>query len=184
MGEVEDNPGMRRLYALAFVAVLLLVGGCGDDSSDAGSTEPRPAAEAPAVQPASTPKKPKPKPTGTKIALKGSQFGKILYDSPRGQAIYLFDRETSRKPRCYGACADAWPPVYAKGTPRAGKGIDPGLLGTTKRSDGRRQVTYGGHALYFYAHEGPGQVLCQDVEEFGGTWLVVRANGDPVPGSS
>jgi predicted lipoprotein with Yx(FWY)xxD motif len=171
---------MRRPH-LALVAALLLMAGCGDDSSDAGSAAPKPAGEAPAVQPASTPKKPKP--AGTKVALKGSQFGKILYDSPRGQAIYLFDRETSRKPRCYGACADAWPPVYAKGTPRAGSGIDTALLGTTKRSDGRRQVTYGGHPLYFYAHEGPGQVLCQDVEEFGGTWLVVKGDGEAVPSS-
>jgi predicted lipoprotein with Yx(FWY)xxD motif len=174
---------MRRLHGLAFVAVLLVVGGCGDDSSDAGNAASTQAAEAPAAQPASTPKKARPKPTGTRIALKGSQFGKILYDSPRGQAIYLFDKETSSKPRCYGACADAWPPVYAKGTPRAGKGIDSGLLGTTRRSDGRRQVTYGGHPLYFYAHEGPGQVLCQDVEEFGGTWLVVKSDGDAVPSS-
>jgi predicted lipoprotein with Yx(FWY)xxD motif len=181
MDEVGDNADMRRLPVLAFAAVVLAVGGCGDDSSDAGNAASAPAAEPPAVQPASTPKKPKPK--GTKIALKGSQFGKILYDSPRGQAIYLFDKETTSKPRCYGDCAKAWPPVYAKGTPRAGKGVDAGLLGTTKRSDGRKQVTYGGHPLYFYAHEGPGQVLCYDVEEFGGTWLVVKGDGEAVPSS-
>jgi hypothetical protein len=38
-------------------------------------------------------------------------------------------------------------------------------------------VTYGGHPLYYYAHEGPGQVLCHDVIEFGGRWLVVTPDG-------
>jgi predicted lipoprotein with Yx(FWY)xxD motif len=53
------------------------------------------------------------------------------------------------------------------------------LLGTIRR-EGRLQVTYAGQPLYFYAHEGPNQVLCQDVDEFGGTWLVVKGSGEPV----
>ena len=104
----------------------------------------------------------------------------MLFDSNR-QAIYLFDKEDSTKPRCYGDCAAAWPPVYAKGEPRLGKGLNRDLLGTVKRRDGRKQITYGGHPLYFYAHEGPGQVLCHDIFEFGGTWLVVRKSGKPAP---
>jgi hypothetical protein len=33
-------------------------------------------------------------------------------------------------------------------------------------------------ALYYYVGDRqPGQILCQDVFEFGGTWLVVRPNG-------
>ena len=174
---------MRKLQAVtltSLTSLALVAAACGDDSS--GDDSAMDSGAQPAA-PASTAAS-KPKPKGTKIQLKGSQFGKILYDAPRGQAIYLFDKETTRKPRCYGDCAKAWPPVYTKDAPRAGRGIDAKLLGTTKRSDGRRQVTYGGHPLYFYAHEGPGQVLCHDVEEFGGTWLVVRASGDAVPGSS
>ena len=119
---------------------------------------------------------------GTKVVLGDSQFGKILFDSRR-QAIYMFDRETTRKPRCYGECARAWPPVYANGRPRVGTGLKRSLLGTVKRRGGRKQVTYGGHPLYFYAHEDPGQVLCHDIEEFGGLWLVVKRTGRPVPSS-
>jgi predicted lipoprotein with Yx(FWY)xxD motif len=125
---------------------------------------------------------PAPAAAGTKVVLDDSQYGRMLFDS-HGQAIYLFDRETTRRARCYGDCAAAWPPVYAKGTPRIGSGLKKSLLGTTRRRDGRRQVTYGGHPLYFYAHEGPGQVLCHDIDEFGGTWLVVKRSGDPVPSS-
>jgi hypothetical protein len=32
-------------------------------------------------------------------------------------------------------------------------------------------------ALYYYAHEGPGEVRCQNVDQFGGLWLVVRPSG-------
>ena len=119
---------------------------------------------------------------GTKVVLRESQFGRILFNSDR-QAIYLFDKEDSSKPRCYGDCAVAWPPVYANGNPRLGKGLDPDLLGTRKRRNGRKQITYGGHPLYYYAHEGPGQVLCHDIEEYGGLWLVVKKSGKPVPSS-
>jgi hypothetical protein len=70
--------------------------------------------------------------------------------------------------------------VYTKGRPRSGAGVDPSLLGTTKRRDGRLQVTYGGHPLYFYAHEGRREVKCHDVFLNGGLWRVVAANGEVV----
>jgi Secreted repeat of unknown function len=54
------------------------------------------------------------------------------------------------------------------------------LIGTTRRTDGRLQVTYGGHPVYFYEGDTrPGQVLCQAVYEFGGFWYVLRASGKP-----
>ena len=117
--------------------------------------------------------------TGTVITVRDSDYGPMLFDG-RNQAIYLFDKETTTTPACYGDCASAWPPVLTDGTPRP-MGADPGLLGTTKRDDGSTQVTYGGHPLYFYSNEDPGQVLCHDVDDFGGTWLVVTPAGTPAP---
>jgi predicted lipoprotein with Yx(FWY)xxD motif len=70
--------------------------------------------------------------------------------------------------------------VLAKGEPRAGRGARGSLLGTTRRRDGKLQVTYRGRPLYYYVDDGPGRVLCHNVEEFGGLWLVVRADGNPV----
>jgi predicted lipoprotein with Yx(FWY)xxD motif len=102
----------------------------------------------------------------------------MLFDR-KGQAIYLFDKETTRRSKCYGACATAWPPVLTDGHPRAAGAVRDGLLGTTKRTDGSSQVTYAGHPLYYYAHENPHQVLCHNVTEFGGRWLVVTPNGTP-----
>ncbi len=35
--------------------------------------------------------------------------------------------------------------------------------------------------LYHYAGDSPGTILCHDVAEFGGTWLVVMPDGRPAP---
>jgi predicted lipoprotein with Yx(FWY)xxD motif len=70
--------------------------------------------------------------------------------------------------------------VLTKGRPVAGKGAKASLLGTTRRRDGKKQVTYDGQPLYYYVADAPGRVLCHDVEEFGGTWLVLRSSGKAV----
>jgi predicted lipoprotein with Yx(FWY)xxD motif len=118
----------------------------------------------------------------TSIVGADSRFGTILFDAT-GQAIYLFDVETTSKPACYGACAKAWPPVLTEGSPVAGAGVHGALLGTTKRTDGTVQVTYKGHPLYFYAHEGKHEVQCHDVFMNGGSWYAVQPNGMAAPGA-
>jgi predicted lipoprotein with Yx(FWY)xxD motif len=132
------------------------------------------ATPAPAATPARTAR------PGTRVRVVSSQFGRIA-GAERGLAVYIFDKEERGRSECYGACARAWPPVLAKGRPVAGKGIDRDLLGTTRRRNGKRQVTYRGQPLYYYEHDQPGLVLCHDVVEFGGTWLVIRPDGRPVP---
>jgi predicted lipoprotein with Yx(FWY)xxD motif len=158
---------------VALLAAFLLTA-CGGGAAPA-TTEVDAAAPAPPEKK----EKPAPKP-GTEVVLGDSQFGDMLFDE-NDQAIYLFTKETGDKPDCYDDCAAAWPPVLTKGEPVAGKGVKQSLLGTTERKDGTTQVTYGGHPLYFYANEDPGQVLCHNVEGFGGTWLVVGADGDALP---
>jgi predicted lipoprotein with Yx(FWY)xxD motif len=121
----------------------------------------------------------KPRP-GPVVIAADSAYGPMLYDAT-GQPIYLFTAERGTRPSCYDACAADWPPVLTRGEPRARGDIRDSLLGVTRRDDGSRQVTYAGHPLYFYAHEGKYQVLCHDVVEYGGTWLVVRPDGTPAP---
>jgi predicted lipoprotein with Yx(FWY)xxD motif len=114
------------------------------------------------------------------LTLRSTRYGKVLFDG-RNRVLYGFTRDRRGGPsRCYAACARAWPVFFGKGSVRAGKGVRASLIGTTKRRDGRRQVTYNGWPLYFYAHEGPGEVKCQNVDQYGGLWLVVRASGSLV----
>lgn len=118
--------------------------------------------------------------TGTVVTTNDSEFGEMLFDE-RGQAIYLFDRETTSEPECYDACAAAWPPVLTDGAPRAAGDAEEGLLGTTERTDGSTQVTYADKPLYFYADEDPGEVKCHNVDEYGGLWLVITPGGEAAP---
>ncbi len=182
---------IRRLAPFAAVALVAL-GGCGSDddgASDAGSgmtdaatTTPLPSSDdRPATETdASTSAKPAAaKRTGRLVKVVDSQFGRVLADR-KGEAFYLFDKERTERSECYGDCATAWPPVLTKGRPRAGRGTTQSKLGTTKRRDGTLQVTYAGHPLYYYVHDSPGNILCQNVDEFGGLWLVVKPSGRPV----
>lgn len=118
---------------------------------------------------------------GATVIVARSAFGSMLF-SGDGQPLYLFTAEDGPRPSCFDACAVDWPPLLTEGAPQASRGARAALLGTTRRPDGRLQVTYDGHPLYTYAHEGPYQVLCHDVVEYGGTWFVVRPDGTPAPG--
>ena len=155
-----------------------LIAGCGDGAGETPAAAPdrEPAvggAAAVAATPdASSATTPAVERRGEKLTVVRSQFGRILADG-RGQAVYVFDRETSSKAACYGACAKAWPPVLTRGRPVAGKGVRAGRVGTTRRRGGKRQLTMDGRPLYYYVDDAPGRVLCHNVEEFGGLWLVV-----------
>jgi len=98
-------------------------------------------------------------------------LGEVL-TTPKRQAIYVWRSERKGTIRCTGACAKAWPPVLVKNGVRVQMhyaGIK-GDFGTIRRPDGSRQLTLDRRALYTYAHEKPGQVLCNDVDN----WFAVR----------
>src|SRR5215211_205873 len=156
-----------KAVCVVCLAGLLALASCGDDES--ANTAP---AEPKTTKTEAAGQKKEEEATGTRIILAGSEFGSMLYGADK-QAIYIFQRDPKGKSACYGECATAWPPVYTKGEPRAGKGVKASLLGTTKRRDGRLQVTYAGQPLYFYDHEGPGEVRCHNVNLNGGLWWVV-----------
>jgi predicted lipoprotein with Yx(FWY)xxD motif len=175
-----------RLVPVLVTIVMAATAACGgsEEPSAAPAGTQSPTTAAPSVSPSPTAPARSPSPEaspatgGLVVRTAGSDFGRMLFDA-RGQAIYLFDKESTSRAECYGECAEAWPPVLTDGAPRAGGSVRPDLLGTTERRDGSTQVTYAGHPLYYYAHEGPNQVLCHDVVEFGGRWLVVTPAGDP-----
>jgi predicted lipoprotein with Yx(FWY)xxD motif len=112
------------------------------------------------------------------LTVRSSNYGSILFDG-KGRALYAFTRDRrGGASRCYGACAKAWPVYFSSGRLVAGKGVKRSLIGTVRRRDGRRQITYNGRPLYYYVGDTrAGQVTCQNVDEFGGTWLVMRPSG-------
>jgi predicted lipoprotein with Yx(FWY)xxD motif len=177
----RDDVHVARTWTLPLVVGLALSACGGDDSPRAADKEPAAAGKEPAAVDTAVEAESAAKPRkGTKIKLGDSDFGTMLFDS-KDQAIYVFEKDPKGKSVCYRECARAWPPVLTKGKPRAGEGVRKSLLGTVKRRDGRRQVTYAGKPLYFYSHEGPGEVLCHNVNLNGGLWWVVGPGGRPRP---
>jgi predicted lipoprotein with Yx(FWY)xxD motif len=121
-------------------------------------------------------------PSRATVTVRPSSFGSVLFDG-RGFVLYGFTRDPRAHSVCTGACAAAWPPYTVKTRASAGAGVRAKLLGTTKRKDGRLQVTYAGRPLYYYVGDRKaGQILCQNVTEFGGVWRVVRPSGKLVSG--
>lgn len=104
--------------------------------------------------------------------LKHPQFGNVLA-RPDRQALYYWKVEKiDFKVHCTGSCARAWPPLIVRSraaVPRTVPGIK-GVFGVVRRPDGRLQLTRNRLPMYTYAHERPGQVLCDNVDG----WFVVR----------
>jgi predicted lipoprotein with Yx(FWY)xxD motif len=173
---------MRRLAALlALVAGLTAACASEAPGTDAAPRSSSALNTSPSSAPPTSSSSSSPAPaTGTVITTGDSEYGVMLFDDV-GQAIYLFDKESDGTPACYDDCAANWPPVLTSGAPQGSGGSQVGLLGTVDRSDGSTQVTYAGHPLYYYAHEDAGEVLCHDVDDYGGTWLVVTPEGSPAP---
>jgi predicted lipoprotein with Yx(FWY)xxD motif len=110
------------------------------------------------------------------VSLRTTNAGKALV-AANGRTLYLFTADKGRKSACYGKCASVWPPLIAA-HPTVGRGLHASMLGTTKRRNGKLQVTYGGHPLYLFAKDTkPGDVRGEGIVHFGGSWWLVSARG-------
>jgi predicted lipoprotein with Yx(FWY)xxD motif len=117
---------------------------------------------------------------GAQVHIATSRLGRILVDS-KGITLYDFVKDKGTTSVCYGACAALWPPLITHGKPIAGPGVRASLLGTTKRKDGKLEVTYGGHPLYYFVSDRkPGQTTGQGVNQFGGPWWVLSPAGKEI----
>jgi len=114
---------------------------------------------------------------GPIVSTASTSLGRVLVDS-RGHTLYLFGKDKNAKSACTGMCASFWPPLIAAGKPRAAGGVRSSLLGTTKRADGRMQVTYNHHPLYTFVKDTKkGQTNGEGVNAFGGKWDAVSTAG-------
>jgi predicted lipoprotein with Yx(FWY)xxD motif len=160
---------MTRSTAFAFLAAAvviplaaLAVAGCG---ATASPPSPKTASERSAT-----------------IGAANTSLGRILVDS-NGRTLYLFKKDNGTKSACSGACADAWPPVRADGKPTVAAGADASQVGTTRRSDGKPQVTYNGHPLYVYqGDQKPGDTTGQGSTGFGAPWYALSPAGTEITG--
>jgi predicted lipoprotein with Yx(FWY)xxD motif len=159
----------KAMLAAPLVPAALIAAACSSTSSTAPSSPPSHASAAASGGPAAA--------EGTTIKIAHTSVGTVLTDG-KGITVYLCEKDTGTKPTCYGACAAAWPPVLTTSTPEAAAGARAALLGTAKRTDGKMQVTYAGHPLYyFFQSTKPGQVNGQGVNAFGAHWDAIRPTG-------
>ena len=111
------------------------------------------------------------------VAVRSTGLGSILTDA-QGRTVYLFARDSGARSSCDTSCAAVWPPLTTAGAALAGNGASAGLVATTTRNGGSKQVTYNGHPLYYYVGDrNPGDTTGQNLDQFGGGWYVVSPAG-------
>ena len=115
--------------------------------------------------------------TSSSISLRTTTVGKVIV-AANGRTLYLFGKDRNGKSACTGQCAAFWPPLITKGKPAVRAGAKASLIGTTRRADGRLQVTYKHHPLYTFAKDTKkGQTNGEGITAFGGQWHAVSPAG-------
>lgn len=109
---------------------------------------------------------------------------KVLQNSHR-RTIYISTADHRGRPVCYGNCLKDWKPIITpsgKVFAKSGSGVIQKLLGTTRRRNGKLQVTYAGHPLYTYNSDpGPGYDFGQGcTDPSGHSFWIVKVDGKPV----
>jgi predicted lipoprotein with Yx(FWY)xxD motif len=118
--------------------------------------------------------------SGVKVAVANTALGRVLVDG-RGRTLYLFEKDQHARSACSGRCAGFWPPLIASGKPLGTAGAKTSLVGTTRRADGRLQVTYNHHPLYTFVKDTrQGQTNGEELDVFGAEWYAVSAAGAKV----
>src|SRR4051812_6554849 len=173
---------MRTAGIAAAVGIgLVALAGCGSGSST--STGASASAGSGYGAPAPSTSKPSSS-SAANVALVGtkhSKLGTILAAGNKRLTVYLFEADKNGRSACSGACATEWPPVTTASAPKLGAGANASALGTIMRSDGRKQVTYNGHPLYYFARDTDSEdAYGQGLEAFGAEWYALEPSGAKV----
>src|SRR4029077_12937229 len=154
--------------ATAGMAALLVLAACSGPAG-AGSSSASASASASSSQAATTTYQVKVAHTTAGDALVGEN----------GKTLYVFANESNGTIACTGNCTSTWPPftLDAGEKTSAGQGVTGGWLATVMRPDGKTQVTYNGHPLYYFASDtAAGDAKGQGI---GGVWFIATATGAP-----
>jgi predicted lipoprotein with Yx(FWY)xxD motif len=107
---------------------------------------------------------------GAKVRLKVERVGKKrVLAAANGHTLYSLSVEKKGRFVCTksSGCLTLWKPLLV---PNGGSVVGPVKLGSIKRPDGGRQVTYGGRPLYTFAQDsGPGKANGEGFKDVG-TW--------------
>jgi predicted lipoprotein with Yx(FWY)xxD motif len=167
---------MFSLGALVVVGALALAACGGSGSSSSGTSSSSGAGSTPSYGGTAS-NAPTSSGAAAVVSAKTSSLGTFLVDA-KGRTLYLWDADHSSMSTCTAACAQAWPPLTTTATPKASGAVKASLLGTTKRADGSREVTYAGHPLYTFAGDAQaGQTTGEGSNGFGAPWWVVSPGG-------
>jgi predicted lipoprotein with Yx(FWY)xxD motif len=162
----------------ALIGISLLVAACGSSSST--STSAPVAAGSGGSTASSTANATPASAKGVLIGTAKGSHGTYLTGAG-GKTAYLWAADSGGMSSCSGACAKAWPPLTTKGKPIAGNGVQSSDLGTIKRSDGSKQVTYKGHPLYYFIEDkSKGSTKGQGSDAFGAKWWLVSPAGTAI----
>jgi len=116
--------------------------------------------------------------SATVKAANRSPYGMVLVSST-GKTLYRYTKDSKHVNRCTtnAVCNKYWPPLVMTGAakPTAAGGASAALLGTITISHGRRQVTYAGFPLYFFAGDKKAGQL--NGQNFLKEWYVVNEKG-------
>lgn len=114
------------------------------------------------------------------VKVATTKLGRILVNA-QGRTLYMFTADKHGRSACNGACATFWPPLVTSSTHVSGTGVKASLLGTTKRADGKLQVTFDHHPLYLFAKDAKaGQTTGQGLNVYGGHWWVLSPSGTAI----
>jgi predicted lipoprotein with Yx(FWY)xxD motif len=118
--------------------------------------------------------------THSTVSTTHTGLGKVIVDS-HGRTLYLFEKDKRGRSACSGTCAAYWPPLLTSSKPVAAGGLKRSLLGTIRRSDGTKQVTFAGHPLYRFSGDSKrGQTSGEGLTDFGASWYAVSPSGKKI----
>jgi predicted lipoprotein with Yx(FWY)xxD motif len=117
---------------------------------------------------------------------KSDAYGAYLVTA-EGRPIYVFSADTPRSAGvdanslCSDACTRQWPPLIASAGAVASPEIDVALISKTQREDGASQVLFGGHPVYLFAGDQPGEPPSgHGHSAYGGVWQLIAPDGSPI----
>jgi predicted lipoprotein with Yx(FWY)xxD motif len=175
-----------RMLSMAAIA-MIVVGACSSAATPVPPTAApataaataAPASSAPASAPASSAAASPSEAAGETYTLAvvtgAGALGKYLTGED-GKTLYVFKNDTvgDGKSSCYDACATNWPPMILDDGEKAVAGAGAsGTIATITRTDGKKQVTYNGAPLYYFAADAAaGDTKGQGLN---GKWFVAPA---------